>query len=64
MHIKDAKQRPGISADKDVRYCSECKRCWEGKYRPNRVGVKYYKDFPSYGKSRVICENCKEQAIN
>jgi|TARA_Y100000034_G_scaffold131358_1_gene191916 hypothetical protein len=67
MHIKDAKQRPGMGADRDIKYCPECEQCWEyvplyrGATKYVRERLHHYKDFPTYGKKREVCKKCKER---
>ena len=48
-------------ADKEIKYCISCFRCWEKKARPNNSKVKYfwYEDFPAYGKEKTICPKCQ-----
>ena len=53
------------AADKSIKVCTECKRCWQlvfsgwGKKRVPTTN--YYYDFPSYGKEKKICEECEEK---
>ena len=56
-------------ADKNIFHCKKCKKCWQyDKLRNNRKENKaenkklfyYFNDFPSYGKNKVICPNCRE----
>ena len=55
-------------ADKKIKFCSKCNRCWEQdkatmrNLKQKKKGdllVKHYKSFPSYGKKREECEECK-----
>ena len=52
----------GKTTDKRIKYCPKCSCCWQFKYQiDNRKNVKtyeIYKDFPSYGKKRVVCPKC------
>tara|TARA_Y100000592_G_scaffold50078_1_gene79333 strand:+ start:21698 stop:21919 length:222 start_codon:yes stop_codon:yes gene_type:complete len=52
-------------ADKLIYYCCSCKKCWEtiearsymksGNYHT----IIYLHDFPTYGKQKQTCPNCK-----
>ena len=52
--------------DSSVKFCTKCKICWEvikvlirEDNKPVRAkNIAYYKDFPSYGKSKAICLHC------
>ena len=46
--------------DKLIKYCTNCRRCWEFKYRVEHRKSKciHYDDFPSYGKPKVLCPSC------
>ena len=48
-------------ADKEIKYCVSCFKCWEKKCRPNSSKIKYnwYEDFPVYGKEKQICPKCQ-----
>ena len=53
-------------ADKSIKLCTECKRCWQlvrtwkdGGY--GQMSPIYYYDYPSYGKEKKICKECKEK---
>ncbi len=46
-------------ADRNIKYCTKCKRCWEHKYHSTKSYVEIYQDFVSYGKERKDCEQCK-----
>ena len=52
--------------DQNVYYCSGCCKCWEYKHKGNGNYDKkypwYLNDFPSMGKPRKKCNNCKEGA--
>ena len=52
--IQDARK-----ADKNIKYCIECKRCWEAIYYGNKQNIYHYLSFPSYGKQKQICKHCK-----
>ena len=49
-------------ADKNVKYCTKCKNCWEYKYQSSKKYVEFYQDFVTYGKEREVCPNCIEKA--
>ena len=58
----------GKKTDETIKYCEQCKYCWEkDKYMTkqgnnvplDRSVYHYYKDFPIYGKKRQICPKCK-----
>ncbi len=49
--------------DESVKFCTKCKRCWEFVYKSSQgyvLSVMYLHDFPTIGKKREICPNCKE----
>tara|TARA_B110000444_G_C18844154_1_gene600837 strand:+ start:1150 stop:1422 length:273 start_codon:yes stop_codon:yes gene_type:complete len=57
--------------DKYVKYCKSCKRCWEIDVQATRnqknlhsenIIISHYIDFPSYGKKKEICKQCKERS--
>ena len=45
-----------------VKFCNNCNKVWEV---PLSFGqdkrTKYYKDFPTYGLTREVCNACKEK---
>lgn len=58
----------GKRTDETIKYCEQCKCCWEkDKYMSkqgnnvplDRSVYHYYEDFPIYGKKRQICPRCK-----
>lgn len=62
--IKD--KRSGVTyTDRLIKYCIECRNCWQTKFKIEKRGDNckkgfiYYKDFPSYGKVKEICPDCK-----
>ena len=65
MKIKQNKQPWGEKiqdarkADKNIKYCKECRRCWEPIYYGNKQSIYHYVDFPLYGKQKQICKHCK-----
>ena len=56
--VKDAK-----NADTRVKYCIECRRCWEiiiiNNFTKKSREIRHYEDFPSYGKVKEKCDKCK-----
>ena len=51
------------NTDARVRFCVKCRKCWEylsidTNSRKKRE-VRYYKDFPTYGKEKQKCDRCK-----
>ena len=52
-----------LLVDKLIKACPVCKRTWERVYPGKHNGrtVMYYKQghIPTYGKEKVICEQCK-----
>lgn len=52
-------QKPGVGADCKVKICPRCERVWEKDYSKNKI--LYYKNFPSYGKSRKVCGECVDK---
>ncbi len=57
------KSRDAKMADDRIKYCSNCKRCWEilsiGDFTKEDKNVNYYNDFPTYGKQKQTCYKCK-----
>ena len=53
--VNDAKK-----ADRNIKYCSGCKRCWEQELKESSYGsrILYYKNFVSFGKEKKICKLC------
>ena len=52
----------GKLADKTVKFCPRCHRCYDTRYYKdvgNTGKVIYYDDFPSYGKERRTCKRCE-----
>jgi multimeric flavodoxin WrbA len=55
-------------ADKNIKYCESCNKCWEidgskanGSYYRDK-GIKptlFYEDFPILGRERKQCEECE-----
>jgi hypothetical protein len=56
----------GIYTDNVVKFCPECKKCWEmiekvDSDRRNKFKIwnmTFLTDFPSYGKKREVCNYC------
>jgi hypothetical protein len=46
--------------DKEVKYCSNCNRCWEFVKIFNDVEIEHYSDFEKLGKERKICPICRK----
>tara|TARA_R100000773_G_C4218680_1_gene117168 strand:+ start:2097 stop:2414 length:318 start_codon:yes stop_codon:yes gene_type:complete len=61
----------GKFADKYIFYCTTCKQCYEETSIKRKVdniwrrldGYYYYKDFPTYGKEKKECLQCKGMKI-
>tara|TARA_R100001594_G_scaffold77860_3_gene112427 strand:+ start:19696 stop:20142 length:447 start_codon:yes stop_codon:yes gene_type:complete len=54
-------------ADEKIKFCKQCKLCWEHDYNAsktsnnrllNRLVYIYYEDFPTYGKIEETCPRC------
>jgi len=66
---KNVIRRDGKRTDKKVFYCESCERCWEvefyisgQKYAAKKSKmIRHISNFPSYGKPRKICRQCKEE---
>jgi hypothetical protein len=59
---KDTSTPDGKLADKTIKYCPECRRCYDTRYYKdvgNTDNIIYYHDFPSFGKEKRICKECK-----
>ena len=57
-------------ADKHVKYCKKCDKCWEIDWQTSRnqrrtIGkqmlISHYSDFPTYGKIKETCYYCLEE---
>ena len=46
-------------ADKIIKYCIKCKKCWSQLLSFGRNYIAIYDDFPSYGKDREVCVDCE-----
>jgi hypothetical protein len=51
------------AADKNIKYCKYCNKCWEiqlmNNFRKKERKIIYYDDFPNYGKIKQTCDTCK-----
>ena len=59
---KDTSTPDGKLADKTIKYCPECRRCYDTRYYKdvgNTDNIIYYHDFPSFGKEKRVCKECK-----
>ena len=61
-------RQDAMRADENIKYCIKCKKCWEKlKYqtgdnkRTVLWHVRYYRNFVSYGKERMICDDCAQR---
>ena len=58
----------GKIADRTIKYCFKCKRCWQlvlsGWREAKNIMPSYYYDFPSYGKEKKLCKECKLSLIH
>ena len=57
-----------IKADKTVKHCLNCKRCWEKIESYNirhyeGYAYVYYDNFPTYGKQKITCPKCSGKRI-
>ena len=51
-------------ADDAVFYCKSCKNCWEEVNTSSKnTQVYFYKNFPTYGKKRKTCGECKGESL-
>lgn len=58
--------REGLLTDETVHFCESCSRCWEItklKSRGITLGYFFYTDFPTYGKKRKTCGECKGESL-
>ena len=51
-------------ADKYIKYCPKCKRCYEQMFRHTwqQLTIVYLENFPSYGKEKLICDDCVKKS--
>lgn len=47
------------NSDENLYFCPECNRVWESIKKKKCTVIEYYEGFPSLGKKRIICSNCK-----
>ena len=51
------------AADRNIKYCKGCNKCWEislmNNFRKKERNLIYYEDFPNYGKVKETCDACK-----
>lgn len=50
-----------VEADDQLFYCTECKRVYEyiRNNKTKRTVVQHYEDFPTFGKLKIVCPECK-----
>mgnify|MGYP003636925842 FL=1 len=53
-------------ADKNIKYCKKCNRCWEPICKPNNSKKQFlwYDDFPAYKKGKKTCPTCLNNTNN
>ena len=53
-------------ADKNIKYCKKCNRCWEPICKPNNSKKQFlwYDDFPAYKKGKKTCPICLNNTNN
>mgnify|MGYP003143162717 FL=1 len=53
-------------ADKLIKHCRQCKRCWEPVCKPDSSKTQFlwYNDFPAYGKEIETCPTCQMKNKN
>jgi len=53
-------------ADKDIKHCRQCRRCWEPVCKPDNSKIQFlwYNDFPAYGKEIKTCPTCQTKNKN
>ena len=65
----DSSLHDARKADKEIKYCPECNKCWQIDWETSRsnyhrenniVLCNYYGDFPKYGKEEKICDCCNK----
>lgn len=54
-----------IQADSELIFCPECKRVYEyiRNNKTKRTIAVYYEDFPSFGKMKLVCPECKVKNV-
>ena len=50
-----------IPVDNAIRHCPVCLVCWERVYHSGFQKVKYYHDFVTFGKEKIICPKCRKK---
>jgi len=53
------KAQDARKADRNIKYCIKCKKCWESIYYGSKQNTYHYFDFPTYGKQKELCNYCK-----
>lgn len=51
----------GKKADKSIKYCEDCNRCWETIKLGGSNNVLHYEDFPTYKRKRKKCFICSKK---
>tara|TARA_R110002020_G_scaffold76865_2_gene194440 strand:+ start:3816 stop:4085 length:270 start_codon:yes stop_codon:yes gene_type:complete len=54
----------GQRADKNLKVCPTCGMVWEIIKESKDDRCRYYHDFPTYGKIKVICDRCYYSRYN
>ena len=56
------KDKDSVRADKFIKHCKSCNKCWEHNRRDYGGAVLIYENFPTYGKEKEVCPICSNQA--
>ncbi len=61
---KQYKLRDANIADIDIKYCTECHRCYTTSDQSHLKNIEHFSNFPSYGKKKEVCITCKTRERN
>tara|TARA_R100000654_G_scaffold38556_2_gene64311 strand:- start:659 stop:961 length:303 start_codon:yes stop_codon:yes gene_type:complete len=69
--IKKGLDGEGVYTDQCIKFCTECRNCFEiVRTETIKYGKRYYtynmmflRDFPSYGKEKKTCPKCLGQEV-
>ncbi len=53
------KESDSKKADKYIKHCRLCNKCWERDRRNPKRSLHIYENFPTYGKEKEVCPICK-----
>tara|TARA_B100001939_G_scaffold343153_1_gene355417 strand:- start:959 stop:1204 length:246 start_codon:yes stop_codon:yes gene_type:complete len=52
------KDQDSVRADKFIKHCQSCNKCWEYNRKHYGGQIHVYENFPTYGKEKEMCPIC------